>query len=208
MGAGEAVLIDALRRRGREAVGLERDSRRQDMRDEPLERVEGEWAAVVFWHSLEHLPDPGGAIREAARLLRPGGMVVIAVPNTDSLQAQTFGDRWLHLDPPLHLVHLSERALRSRLTACGFEVERVSHVRGGQIVIGWLDGLVGMPSGASAACTRHFGDRRLAAARFPQAGGRPRWRPVLLLLPLAMGGAALEVGLRRSGTVYVEARLA
>ena len=88
VGAGEAVLIDALRRRGREAVGLERDSRRQDMRDDPLERVEGEWAAVVFWHSLEHLPDPGGAIREAARLLRPGGIVVIAVPNTDSLQAR------------------------------------------------------------------------------------------------------------------------
>ena len=115
------VLIDALRRRGREAVGLERDSRRQDMRDDPLERVEGEWAAVVFWHSLEHLPDPGGAIRRGAPgSCGPGGILVIAVPNTDSLQARAFGDRWLHLDPPRHLVHLSERALRSRLTACGF----------------------------------------------------------------------------------------
>ena len=64
------------------------------------------------------------------------------------------------------------------------------------------------PSGASCACTRHFGDRRLAAAPSPPAGGRPRSRPALLLLPLAIGGAALEVGLRRSGTVYVEARLA
>ena len=25
--------------------------------------VEGEWAAIVFWHSLEHLPEPGDAIR-------------------------------------------------------------------------------------------------------------------------------------------------
>ncbi len=207
VGAGEAVLIDALRRRGREAVGLERDSRRQDVRDEPLERVEGEWAAVVFWHSLEHLPDPGGAIREAARLLRPGGVVVIAVPNTDSLQAQTFGDRWLHLDPPLHLVHLSERALRSRLTACGFEVERVSHVRGGQIVIGWLDGLVGSLPGRPGL---------YQALRRPEArsGALPAGRRAaalaagVVLLPLAMGAAALEVGLRRSGTVYVEARLA
>ena len=207
VGAGEAVLIDALRRRGREAVGLERDSRRQDMRDDPLERVEGEWAAVVFWHSLEHLPEPGGAIREAARLLRPGGMVVIAVPNTDSLQAQAFGDRWLHLDPPLHLVHLSERALRSRLTACGFEVERVSHVRGGQIVIGWLDGLVGMLPGR----LRLYQALRRPEARSGALSAGRRAAALaagVLLLPLAMGGAAIEVVLRRSGTVYMEARLA
>ncbi len=207
MGAGEAVLIDALRRRGREAVGLERNSRRQDMRDEPLDRVEGSWAAVVFWHSLEHLPDPGGAIREAARLLRPGGMVVIAVPNTDSLQARTFGDRWLHLDPPLHLVHLSERALRSRLTTCGFEVVRVSHVRGGQIVIGWLDGLVGMLPGR----LRLYQALRRPEARSGNLSAARRAAALaagVALLPFAIGGAALEVGLRRSGTVYVEARLA
>ncbi|MEK6326348.1 MAG: class I SAM-dependent methyltransferase [Actinomycetota bacterium] len=207
VGAGEAVLIDALRRRGREAVGLERNSRRQDMRDDPLERVEGEWAAVVFWHSLEHLPDPGGAIREAARLLRPGGTVVIAVPNTGSLQARAFGDRWLHLDPPLHLVHLSERALRSQLAACGFEVVRVSHVRGGQIVIGWLDGLVGMLPGR----LRLYQALRRPEARSGTLSAARRAAALaagVALLPLAIGGAALEVGLRRSGTVYVEARLA
>jgi SAM-dependent methyltransferase len=207
VGAGDGVLIDALRDRGRDAIGLERDSRRPDVRDDPLERIEGEWAAVVFWHSLEHLPDPGQAIREAARLLFRGGVVAIAVPNTDSLQARAFGDRWLHLEPPLHLVHLSERALRSQLTASGFEVERVSQVRGGQIVIGWLDGLVGtLP-----------GDLRLyQALRRPEARSGPlaaRRRAAalaagLLLFPLALGCAALEVAFRRSGTVYVEARLA
>jgi SAM-dependent methyltransferase len=205
VGAGEAVLIDGLRRRGREAVGLERNSRHKDVRDDPLERVEGEWAAVVFWHSLEHLPDPGGAIGETARLLRQGGIAVIAVPNADSLQARLFGDRWLHLDPPLHLVHLSERALRSRLGACGFEVERVSHVRAGQIVIGWLDGLVGIlpghPSLYQALRRPQARSGNLSASRRAAALAAG-----LLLLPLAAAAAALEVALRRSGTVYIEAR--
>ena len=205
VGAGEAVLIDGLRRRGREAVGLERNSRHKDVRDDPLERVEGDWAAVVFWHSLEHLPDPGGAIRETARLLRPGGIAVIAVPNADSLQARLFGDRWLHLDPPLHLVHLSEAALRSRLGACGFRVERVSHVRAGQIVIGWLDGLVGIlpghPSLYQALRRPQARSGNLSAGRRAAALAAG-----LLLLPLAAAAAALEVALRRSGTVYVEAR--
>ena len=205
VGAGEAVLIDGLRRRGREAVGLEGSSRHKDVRDDPLERVEGEWAVVVFWHSLEHLPEPGGAIGETARLLRQGGIAVIAVPNADSLQARLFGDRWLHLDPPLHLVHLSERALRSRLGACGFEVERVSHVRAGQIIIGWLDGLVGIlpghPSLYQALRRPQARSGNLSAGRRAAALAAG-----LLLLPLAAAAAALEVALRRSGTVYVEAR--
>ena len=147
VGAGEGSLLDALRARGREAVGLERAGHRPDMRDEPVEAVEGDgdWAAVIFWHSLEHLPMPGFSRpgrREAA-----GGRRHAAssrCPNTASLQARVFGPRWLHLDLPRHIVHLSRA--RSRQRSCsdaGFAIERVSYVRGGQIVIGWLDGLVG-----------------------------------------------------------------
>ncbi len=204
VGAGEGVLIDALRRHGRQAIGLERDSRRPDVWDQPLSDVEGEWAAVVFWHSLEHLPDPGDAIDEAARLLEPGGVLVVAVPNSDSLQAKAFGDRWLHLDPPLHLVHLSRRSLVSRLEESGFLVDRVSNTRGGQVVIGWLDGLVGRLPGQLSL---------YQALRQPEARNRPvspRERALTLLaaallLPVAVAGAALEVALGNAGTVYVEA---
>lgn len=207
VGAGDGTLIDGLRRRGREAVGLERDSRLPEMRAEPLERIEGEWAAVIFWHSLEHLPTPREAIAEAARLLSRGGVVVIAVPNTASLQARVMGDRWLHLDPPLHLVHLSKPALIARLEECGFLVERVSHLRGGQIVIGWLDGLVGTLPG---------GLRLYQALRQPEArsgsidaGRRAATLTAgVLLFPLAVAAATVEVACGRSGTVYVEARLA
>lgn len=207
VGAGDGVLIDALQRRGRKAIGLERDSRRADVLDDPLERIDGEWAAIVFWHSLEHLPQPGEAIRETARLLVRGGVVAIAVPNAASLQARAFGDRWLHLDPPLHLVHLPERALTARLEDCGFEVERVSHVRAGQIVIGWLDGLVGALPGDLRL---YQALRRTEAQSGAQTGVR---RAVAVaagvaLLPLALVGSGVEIAARRSGTVYVEARRA
>src|SRR4051812_24649585 len=97
VGAGDGTLIDALAERGRAATGLERAATRADLRPEPIEAIDGEWAAVVFWHSLEHLPAPGAAIRHAARLLAPRGVVVVAVPDAGSLQARAFGDRWLHL---------------------------------------------------------------------------------------------------------------
>ncbi|MEK6250816.1 MAG: methyltransferase domain-containing protein [Actinomycetota bacterium] len=207
VGAGEGVLIDALTRRGRAATGIERGPRRPDLRLDPIERIDGEWAAVVFWHSLEHLPNPGEAVRHAARILRSGGVIVIAVPNSASLQARAFGDRWLHLDPPLHLVHLSESALCSRLAECGFVVERVSHVRGGQIVIGWLDGLVGTLPGQLGL----YQALRRAEARGSVMSPAQRVAALVagvVLLPLAAVCAAVEIFLGRSGTVCVEARRA
>jgi SAM-dependent methyltransferase len=205
VGAGDGVLLDALRGHGREAVGLERNAGRADIRDEPLERVTGSWAAVVFWHSLEHLPEPGDAIRQAARLVVPGGVVVVAVPNAASLQASLFGDRWLHLDAPRHLVHLTPRALCAGLERNGFTVERSSHVRGGQIAIGWLDGLVGSLPGHP----RLYQALRLQEARSAPVGARVRRATLVagaLLAPVALAGAAVEVAARRGGTIYVEAR--
>lgn len=208
VGAGDGTLLDALRRKGREATGLERNPQRPDFRDEPLEDIEGDgtWAAIIFWHSLEHLPQPGDAIREAARLLAPGGVIAVAVPNNGSPQARTFGDRWLHLDIPRHLVHLSESSLKRGLAGSGFAIERVSPIRGGQIVIGWLDGMVGALPG-------HLD--LYAAVRTPKARSTPldtagRMLSILagvVLLPLAAVCAIAEVTMRSAGTVYVEARL-
>jgi len=205
VGAGEGVLVDALHRRGRDAVGLERESRPPDIRDEPMEEIDGEWAAIVFWHSLEHLPSPYDAVQEARRLLSPGGVVAIAVPNGGSVQARVFGDRWLHLDPPLHLVHLTEPALLAGLERAGFVVECISHLRGGQIVIGWLDGLVG----SLPRRPRLYQALRRAEARERVLSRSSRVATVaagVLLYPLAVAAAAAEVALRRGGTVYVEAR--
>jgi SAM-dependent methyltransferase len=206
VGAGDGTLLDALRRRGRDAVGVERYASRADLRDEPLDQVEGEWAAIVFWHSLEHLLEPGDAIRQAARLLQPNGVVVIAVPDASSLQARAFGDRWLHLDPPRHLVHLTAGALTSGLERCGFAVERVSRVRGGQVAIGWLDGLVG---GLPGDLNLYQALRRPVARSAPLSRGQRVGSVVagVLLAPVALVCAGFEVALRRSGTVYVEARL-
>jgi SAM-dependent methyltransferase len=206
VGAGDGTLMDALRRHGRDVLGLERDSGRPDMRDASLDEIDGRWAAVVFWHSLEHLPEPGEAIRQAARLLQPGGVVVVAVPDTGSLQARVFGDDWLHLDLPRHLVHLSAETLRTGLEQAGFRVERESQVRGGQIVIGWLDGLVGVLSGELDL----YQALRRPVAQSRTLSRRQRIASVasgVVLLPVAVVCAAAEIALRRSGTVYVEARL-
>ncbi len=207
VGAGDGSLLDALASRGRQALGLERESSRPDVRATPLRELDADWAAIVFWHSLEHLPDAGEEVRQAASKLAPGGVLVIAAPNADSLQARVFGDRWLALDLPRHLVHLSARTLIERLDDLRLDVERVSHWRGGQVMFGWLHGLVGMLPGNPDL---YDAIRRPEARRQPRSAW-PRGATLAagtLIAPLAALAATVEIAAGRGGTVYVEARRA
>lgn len=205
VGAGEGALLDGLAELGRDALGLERESARADVLVRELEQLEGEFAGVVMWHSLEHLPRPGEALEHAASLLAPRGVLVLALPNSDSLQARVFGDRWFALDLPRHLVHVGADTVVVRLRELGLEVERVSHVRGGQVLFGWLHGLVGAVLGGTSL---YDAIRRPEARAQPLSAARraAALGVAVVLLPAAGACSLLEVALRRGGTVCVEAR--
>ena len=205
VGAGDGTLVGAFMRRGREAVGLEPYASGPHIRNAEIEEVDGNWSAIIFWHSLEHLRQPARALGHAATLLSPGGRLVIAVPNATSLQARVFGDRWLALDLPRHLVHLSPPALLSKVEALGLRVERVSYMRGGQVVFGWVHGFVGKLPGHPDL----YDAIRRSEAR--QATHNPVLRLYALTaavaaLPFALAATAVEVAARSGGTIYIEAR--
>ncbi len=204
IGAGDGALLDALQSLGRPAVGIDRRSPHPEVREEGLDRVAGPWGGAVFWHSLEHLPCAGDSLDRAVSSLEPRGVVVIAMPNPASLQAAVFGDRWFAIDYPRHLVHVPAAVLLGRLRRLGLKVDRVSYLRGGQVVFGWLHGLVGRLPGRPDL---YDAIRRPEARQSPLSGSRRigTLAAALLLLPVAWLGAALELALRRGGSVYVEA---
>jgi len=47
--------------------------------------------AVVFWNVFEHLYHPIADLRKALRLLKPGGWIVIGLPNVESWEQQVLG---------------------------------------------------------------------------------------------------------------------
>jgi SAM-dependent methyltransferase len=82
-----------------------------------------------MWQSLEHVHAPLETLREAHRLLVPGGKLVVAVPNIDSLPFCWFGASWIGLDLPRHLTHFSPWTLSSMLERAGFRVTSVESPR-------------------------------------------------------------------------------
>lgn len=78
--------------------------------------------AIGAWHSMEHLPSPWLVIGECARLLNPGGVLLLAMPNPDSMEFAVLKSRWMHLDAPRHLYLFPIRSLISTCEARGLKL--------------------------------------------------------------------------------------
>ncbi|WP_298546899.1 class I SAM-dependent methyltransferase [uncultured Aquimarina sp.] len=68
---------------------------------------------ITMWHVLEHVPDLSAQIKELKRLLKPGGHLVIAVPNFKSYDAQYYKSFWAAYDVPRHLWHFSKNSIKT-----------------------------------------------------------------------------------------------
>jgi SAM-dependent methyltransferase len=84
------------------------------------------FSLVMAHHSFEHVENPRVVFEAFARLVVPGGWLLLRVPLADSWACETYGSDWIQLDPPRHL-HLHTRRSVGRLAAdFGFRVAEVA----------------------------------------------------------------------------------
>ena len=83
---------------------------------------------VTLWHVFEHLLEPHNQLKIINRILKSGGLLVIAVPNIDSLEARVFKKYWYHLDVPRHVYHYSPHGLEKILKDHGFKILKVNGI--------------------------------------------------------------------------------
>lgn len=218
VGCGRGVVLGALADRGIEVHGVEVDADatrgadpRAHIRIAPRLADAG-YAAdsfdeVLIWHVLEHLHDPRGTLEEVHRILRPGGRLVVAVPNFSSLQARWSGAAWFHLDLPRHLYHFPLRALVGLLEDLGFAVESEHHFSLRQNPFGWIQSLLNRVGVFPRNALYTLLHRRQRGAPPPfDATTRLALRLCLLLLAApALLASLLATALRSGATVHVVA---
>lgn len=81
--------------------------------------------AINMRHVIEHIPDPKKALIKAYKILKPGGIICIATPDSFGFHAKIFGKDWPHLSLPYHLHFFSKNSLSKLVEDSGFEVLQI-----------------------------------------------------------------------------------
>lgn len=85
-------------------------------------KFEGQADLLLCFHALEHDDDPHAFLSRLKALIRPGGMLVIEVPNVDCVWTPWFGVKCNNWYLPYHRLHFSRRSLRAAIEANGLDV--------------------------------------------------------------------------------------
>ena len=139
VGCGRGLMLTFLKRWGYEVDGIELDTvaamrAEKNLGQKVFHSLEDitsasppRYNAICFWHSLEHMPEPGNTLKIACELLAPGGILIIAAPHMGSLQSRLAGTNWLHLDLPYHVVHFNMDQLCNYFRSKGYSFLRHNH---------------------------------------------------------------------------------
>ena len=215
-GAGDGRLLEVLSQRGVIVCGVEPSAsarrRAAERGVELLPDLGGSSIAedsvdlIICWHALERLEDPGFVLCDLATLLKPGGALVLSVPNLASLQARIGGDRWFGQDVPRHLTHFTPSGVRSLATGAGLEVEEMHYWSLEQNPFGMWQTLVSRASVSRDAIFRSIKNQPLGTTT------RERLASVfglLIALPLLLVAVPLESlasALGKGGTITARLR--
>ena len=79
---------------------------------------------ITLWHVLEHLPNLEQHFETFKKLLKPDGVLIIAVPNYKSYDAKLYKEFWAAYDVPRHLWHFSQDAIKKLGVSVNMNLEK------------------------------------------------------------------------------------
>jgi 2-polyprenyl-3-methyl-5-hydroxy-6-metoxy-1,4-benzoquinol methylase len=132
IGCGNGVFLDRMRSLGWNVQGVEVDQKAASVAEkvfnipvfvgtlEAASHSSESLDAITMNHVIEHVHDPIALLQECARILKPGGYLIVVTPNARSLGHVRFGQYWRGLEPPRHLHLFSQSTLQGSAHKAGF----------------------------------------------------------------------------------------
>jgi 2-polyprenyl-3-methyl-5-hydroxy-6-metoxy-1,4-benzoquinol methylase len=134
VGCGNGFFISILKNRGWDVEGLETDLKAVEFcKSQGLNAKHGDlhtqnypdntFDAVALAHVIEHVYDPVNLVKEIYRILKPGGQIILATPNSKSwMFNEKFNSNWFSLHSPGHVQIFNRKNLCSLLESYGFKI--------------------------------------------------------------------------------------
>lgn len=219
IGCGDGSFASFMSGRGWKALGIEISGRHTHIKEASVPEiyvVGGEskgrfldtFDAVTLWHVLEHVEDPVDTLRNAYNMLKPGGILVLSIPNFESAQASVCRGRWFHLDVPRHRWHFEWGTIIYAMRKSGFRPIRLSSFSLEYNPFGWWQSLLN-----AAGCSHNFAYNLLKRRELSRCETMSvaTWNLTcsavlgVIFLPVAFVLAIVEAMAGRGGTIVVTA---
>jgi len=154
---------------------------------------EGSFDSAAAWMVIEHVLYPATTLQQIHSLLKPGGQLLISVPNAGCWEPKVFRSAWYVWELPRHLHHFTANKIRGLLEQTGFTNIRIDHQRNVLNIIGSLGILLRRWS-----LTRRLGNRLLRYPNSPNMWVQLALSPLARLLSILRQGGRLTVRAERS----------
>ncbi|WP_245962522.1 class I SAM-dependent methyltransferase [Tenacibaculum lutimaris] len=133
VGAGTGDFLKVCKTGGWKITGIEPSDKAREYAEsknivlyENLNQVENnQFDVITLWHVLEHIPNLVEYIKQLKKLLKPNGVLIIAVPNHKSFDAKHYKEFWAAYDVPRHLWHFSKTAISKLFSLVDMNVEKI-----------------------------------------------------------------------------------
>jgi SAM-dependent methyltransferase len=133
IGCGTGEFLNTCKNAKWKTIGIEPDEDARKMAKENYEldvRPESEignlpdasFDIITMWHVLEHVPRLNERVEDLKRLIKPNGIIIIAVPNSNSLDAKIYKENWAAYDVPRHLYHFNPKDIQTLFGNHGLNV--------------------------------------------------------------------------------------
>lgn len=170
--------------------------------------VDEQFDAITMWHSLEHVVNPLQYFIESKRILKKDGIVLVEVPNFQSLQATIFKANWFHLDVPRHTLHFSPKSVAILFKKSGLGD---STIRAGSSMYGFFGCLQSMLNVVSRRKNLLFDflNTKITLGEIYKNNKRDLFVTIVVCVPIVVLACALftvESVTNRSGVIVAYAR--
>jgi 2-polyprenyl-3-methyl-5-hydroxy-6-metoxy-1,4-benzoquinol methylase len=136
IGCGTGEFLNTCKNAKWNTIGIEPDDDAREMaiqnfrldvrREEELKDLDDESFDIIsMWHVLEHVPNLNERVEGLKRLIKPKGIIIIAVPNCDSLDARLYKEEWAAYDVPRHLYHFTPQDIEALFRKHELKVFRI-----------------------------------------------------------------------------------
>jgi len=123
IGCGTGYFLNDMKDKGFQTLGIEINEQARDFGKQhfglnilPPEKllsgkINQKFNVITLWHVLEHLYQPGLYLQRISELLDSKGVLILALPNPDSFDAQFYQKYWAGFDVPRHIWHFTPQTI-------------------------------------------------------------------------------------------------